>query len=671
MEPTFASLDELRDHVSGCRRCPLCEGRAHVVFGSGSPQARVLVVGEAPGRNEDAQGEPFVGAAGRRLETYLQIAGLSRDQVFIANVLKCRPPDNRNPRVEEIAQCAPYLREQTRLIDPEVIVTLGNFATHFVLKTDRGISELHGRLIRAGRFSVLPMFHPAAGLYDQRKRPLIEQDFATLGRFLRRGACDAPEDGRLGDALAGIGEEATAPALRAGATGGSRAPAADVSAPPADFDPVAYVNEPRWRAASLGLDRMRALLDRLGNPQRRVRCVHVAGTNGKGSTCAYIESALRCAGYRTGLFTSPYVIRFEERIRVCGDDIGSDDLRDVTWRIHQHAEAMEAEGLGHPTEFELMFAIAMAHFADQGCDIAVIEVGLGGRLDATNALDASEVCVITPVSLDHTDWLGTTLPQIASEKAGIIKPGCPVVCGPQTPEAHEVIEGAAAKAGVAVRTPAMDALSFGSVAPDGLRPFTYGGRPFRTRLLGRYQPGNAAVAIEALEVLRERGWNVSERQVRQGIEQASWPGRFEVLPAAEGRPAVVVDGGHNVQGARALAASLTELFGMRSCVLVMSVLADKDYPAMVDAVLPAARACVCVTADSPRALDAADLAACVRERAAACERPVEVSTASGFEEALRHAGEMAGPQGAVCVFGSLYSLAAAYRALAVLGVTRA
>lgn len=178
------SLEDIRAEVEACRKCPLADGRTQVVFGVGNPQARVLIVGEAPGKNEDLQGEPFVGAAGKYLNELLSIAGLKREDVFIANVLKCRPPSNRDPRPEEIELCAPYLRAQTRSIDPEFIVTLGNFATKFILKTDVGITRLRGTLQQAGRFKVLPIFHPAAALYDGKKREALENDFATLGELL-------------------------------------------------------------------------------------------------------------------------------------------------------------------------------------------------------------------------------------------------------------------------------------------------------------------------------------------------------------------------------------------------------------------------------------------------------------------------------------------------------
>lgn len=178
------NLDDLRAQVAACRKCPLADGRTNTVFGTGSPNARVLIVGEAPGKNEDLQGQPFVGAAGKYLNQLLELAGLAREDVFIANVLKCRPPGNRDPKAEEIQLCSEYLRDQTRIVDPEFIVTLGNFATKFILRTDVGITQLHGVLQKAGRFNVFPVFHPAAALYDPKKRTALAQDFQTLGSLL-------------------------------------------------------------------------------------------------------------------------------------------------------------------------------------------------------------------------------------------------------------------------------------------------------------------------------------------------------------------------------------------------------------------------------------------------------------------------------------------------------
>lgn len=178
-------LDDLKNQALSCHACTLGDTRTNLVFGAGNSEARVLIVGEAPGKNEDLQGEPFVGAAGKYLNELLELADLEREDVYIANVLKCRPPQNRNPKPEEIQACAPFLREQTRSIDPEVIVTLGNFATKFILKTDCGITSMRGKLYKTGKFTVLPIFHPAAAIYDRTKRPILEDDFRMLGRFLK------------------------------------------------------------------------------------------------------------------------------------------------------------------------------------------------------------------------------------------------------------------------------------------------------------------------------------------------------------------------------------------------------------------------------------------------------------------------------------------------------
>ena len=230
------------------------------------------------------------------------------------------------------------------------------------------------------------------------------------------------------------------------------------------FAPIAYINEPRWQESRLGLDRIRELLDRLGRPQDRLRFVHVAGTNGKGSTCAYLAAILQTAGLRTGLFTSPYLVAFEERIRVDGVNISLEELTEATLLVKEQAEAMAAETGDHPTEFELMTAVALVQFARRECDIVVLEVGLGGRLDSTNVIDAPEATVVARIGLDHTKLLGSTLAAIAREKAGIVKPGAPVVSWPQEPEAMAEVKRRAAECGCTVATPDFAALEVGGVS---------------------------------------------------------------------------------------------------------------------------------------------------------------------------------------------------------------
>ena len=435
-----------------------------------------------------------------------------------------------------------------------------------------------------------------------------------------------------------------------------------------DFDPIAYINTPHWQASRLGLERIRELLERLGRPQDRLKFVHVAGTNGKGSICTYLASILSAAGHRTGMFTSPYIERFEERIRVDGAMISPDELRDVTLAVREHAEAMAEETGDHPTEFELMTAVALEHFVRCGCDIVVLEVGLGGRLDSTNVIDAPEACVIARIGLDHTALLGNTLAAIAGEKAGIIKEGSAVVSWPQEPEAMAVIEHAAAEHGCELRMPDFAQLEEGAIRwEDGASPF----RPFsykewgdlRTGILGSYQPQNATVALEAVDVLRGRGWRIPDEAVRAGVAQTRWPGRFEIVEGGSSPDgfAIVVDGGHNPQGAHALADSLAEVFLGRKPVFVIGVLEDKDYPRMLEDVLPLGSAFVCVTPDNPRALPAHKLARAIRwtgQGLLGCSACVNPVVARDFEDAIRRARELADPDGLICAFGSLYSVAA-------------
>lgn len=435
-----------------------------------------------------------------------------------------------------------------------------------------------------------------------------------------------------------------------------------------DFDPIAYINTPRWQASRLGLERIRELLERLGRPQDRLKFVHVAGTNGKGSICAYLASILSAAGHRTGMFTSPYIERFEERIRVDGAMISPDELRDVTLAVREHAEAMAEETGDHPTEFELMTAVALEHFARCGCDSVVLEVGLGGRLDSTNVIDAPEACVIARIGLDHTALLGNTLAAIAGEKAGIVKEGSAVVSWPQEPEAMAVIEHAAAEHGCELRVPDFAQLEEGAIRwEDGASPF----RSFsykewadlRTGILGTYQPQNATVALEVVDVLRGRGWRIPDEAVRAGVAQTRWPGRFEIVEGGSSPDgfAIVVDGGHNPQGARALADSLAEVFPGRRSVFVIGVLEDKDYPRMLEDVLPLGSAFVCVTPDNPRALPAHKLARTIRwtgQDLLGCSACVNPVVARDFEDAIRRARELADPDGLICAFGSLYSVAA-------------
>jgi len=399
---------------------------------------------------------------------------------------------------------------------------------------------------------------------------------------------------------------------------------------------------PSRQAREPGLGRTRRLLAALGNPQRGLRFVHIAGTNGKGSTAAMLASILTAAGYRTGLYTSPHLVRYGERIQVNGGPIPEAELSAL---LEEARPALSAIG-EKPSEFELLTVLGCLYFRKQGCEIVVWEVGLGGRLDPTNIIDAPECAVVTNIGLEHTEFLGDTVEKIAAEKAGIIKPGCPVVCQSQSPEAEAVIRERCARMGCGLTVTAPALLEPGAADLDG-QLFSYRLRQaLRLELLGPFQLRNAAAVLDTVDALRRRGWAISEDAVRRGLADARWPGRFEVL---EKTPPVIVDGAHNPDGMEALAECLERYFPQGNVTFVMGVMADKDYQAMAAKVVPYARGFVTVTPDSARALAAETLAADIRDRLglpAAAEPSVE----DGVRRALRECG----PEGAVCVFGSLY-----------------
>lgn len=452
------------------------------------------------------------------------------------------------------------------------------------------------------------------------------------------------------------------------------------------FDPIAYLSEPRWRESRLGLGRMRALLDRVGAPERGLSFTHVAGTNGKGSVCACLGSILQAAGYRTGLFTSPFIDGMDESIRVDGENISFAELRDAAQLVREAADAMD----DHPTEFELLCAVAMLHFARRACDIVVLEVGLGGRFDATNVIEDPEVCVIARIGLDHTDVLGDTLGAVAREKAGIVKDGSRVVSWPQEPQARAAVEEACGErrarvsfadfAQLAVeplvlRAEGADAAAMGEgpMADAPMRRFAYRGLPCETRLLASYQPRNAALAIDAALALRERGWDIPAAAIQAGIAAARWPGRFEVVAR---RSLTILDGGHNPQGAQVLAETLGEVLPGARPAFVVGVLSDKDYASMLEAIAPLGCAFVAYAPSSPRALPGRELAEAIRAavgKTSAGDGPggraggpswIPVCEADGAVEAWRLARSIVGPQGAVCAFGSLYSMGEMRRAVA-------
>ncbi|MBE6996792.1 MAG: bifunctional folylpolyglutamate synthase/dihydrofolate synthase [Ruminococcaceae bacterium] len=404
---------------------------------------------------------------------------------------------------------------------------------------------------------------------------------------------------------------------------------------------IDYIEQYTWSTTRLGLDRTRELLKKLGDPQKKLKFIHVAGSNGKGSTCAMLSAIARAAGYRTGLYTSPYIQDFCERMQVDGQNVPGEVLAEITERVKAIADAMA----DHPSQFELVTAIALEYFYEAKCDIVVLEVGMGGALDSTNAIDAPEVAVITNIGLEHTEYLGDTLEAIAATKAGIIKPGCHAVCYDGAPEVTEVVKAVCAEKKVPLRC-----VDFARMEPVAEtlagQTFRWDGKEKRVALLGPHQLHNTATVLETVEALRERGWAIPDAAVDAGLAAVQWPARLEVLRQ---KPLFLLDGGHNPQCAEALAAAIEKLLPGQKVVFLLGVLADKDYPQILDIVAPYAKKFICLTPFSDRALPARKLAEFLKARgleASAC--------GSDVARGIRAAEKAAGRRGAVVAFGSLY-----------------
>jgi dihydrofolate synthase/folylpolyglutamate synthase len=350
-------------------------------------------------------------------------------------------------------------------------------------------------------------------------------------------------------------------------------------------------------AAKLGLDRMSALLEALGEPHRAGAFVHVAGTNGKGSTCALIESGLRAAGVRTGLYTSPHLVTPVERIRISGQPVGEDEFAGAFDRVHAAAERLMAQGVleAHPTYFETVTAMAFLLFRERGAEITVLEVGLGGRLDATNVV-APRLAVITPVDFDHESFLGKGLETIASEKAGILKRGAPAVFAAQRPEAEGVLEAAAAALGIEPLRTSRWRVSELALSAWGSSFLASGPREVRIEcpLAGEHQIENALTALTVLETLQ-----VPEKAIREGIRATRWPGRLERVAT---QPDIILDGAHNPAGARALARYIERFFAGRRVWLIYGAMRDKAVAEMAGTLFPLVQEVILTAPAQPRAV---------------------------------------------------------------------
>lgn len=404
---------------------------------------------------------------------------------------------------------------------------------------------------------------------------------------------------------------------------------------------LSYIHSISWKGSVLGLGRTQELLHKLGNPEKRLRFIHIAGTNGKGSTAAMLSSVLQSAGYRAGLYTSPFINRFNERMQIDQQCISDDELAELTAEVKPIADGMA----DHPTEFELITAIGMVYFARHACDIVVLEVGMGGALDSTNVIDVPEVAVITAMGMDHVRELGPTMADIACAKAGIIKAGGDVVSYGGNPEADAVFERICRERGARLHQPDFAAIVPGPFGLDGQR-FSYGAwDDIRIPLAGSYQMQNAAVVLTTIDVLRKKGWKISDAAVYAGMADTHWPARFEVLCHD---PVFIVDGGHNPHGIRATADSLKRLFPDRRIVFLVGVMADKDVESILGLVAPLAERFFTVRPDNPRAMAADELARRIEKLG------VPAEPCASVEEGVRRALALARPNGVACALGSLY-----------------
>lgn len=406
----------------------------------------------------------------------------------------------------------------------------------------------------------------------------------------------------------------------------------------------AYIEDAYKYGSVLGLDNMKAMMERLGNPQNQLRYVHVAGTNGKGSVIAYLYSTLSTAGYRIGRYTSPAIYSYRERMEVAGVPVSREKFAGYVTRVAEVIDNMTRANLPHPTPFEIETAVAFLFFAEEKCDLVLMEVGMGGDLDATNIIRNVLAAVITSVGMDHQDFLGKTLQEITEKKAGIIKPGCAAVSAVQEKEAENVIRRAAEKAGADVFfTGAARLADEGKVL--GNQHFIYDNTEYEIPLPGTHQIGNACEALEVLKVLERKGFPTTLEQRKQGLKETRWNGRFSVISE---HPLMIVDGAHNPPAAEALAGAVRRYFDGKRIYFIIGMFKDKDYDKVLEIMCPlASRIFTIQTPDNPRALPARELAM------AALKWHHDAEAQDSIEEAVEKAFSEAEEDDVILAFGSL------------------
>lgn len=418
---------------------------------------------------------------------------------------------------------------------------------------------------------------------------------------------------------------------------------------------IAYIHSVCWKGSIPGLGRTQELLEKMGNPEKKLKFVHIAGTNGKGSTAAMTASILSKAGYRTGLYTSPYIYRFHERIQVDGVEISDEDLTEITEYVKPLADSMAQS----PTEFELVCCIAFEYFYRKKCDIVVLEVGMGGAWDATNVIEVPEVAVITNIGLDHTEYLGDTVEKIAETKSGIFKPHGHGVVYRSTPSVEAVYERVCAERDVSLRKADFEGLVLKAHTLEG-QVFDCGSRKnLVLPLLGDHQLHNASVVLSIADTLIGEGWKISEQNIYDGIRDVRWPGRFDIVCR---KPLFIIDGGHNPQCIEALVKNIQDYLAGKKVIALTGVLADKDYADMYKPVMPLVDRFVCITPPNPRKLEAEQLARYLQQAGA------QAQASESILDGVKKAMELAGEDGVVLCFGSLYSIGGIRDALKDLGV---
>ncbi len=415
---------------------------------------------------------------------------------------------------------------------------------------------------------------------------------------------------------------------------------------------LAFIHGALKLGSKLGLANIKTLLDKLGNPEARLRFIHVAGTNGKGTVTVSLAAILKAAGYKTGAYTSPFVYRFNERIQIDGKPVSDTLLAKKTWQVHRACKAMVEEGMAHPTEFEIVTAVAFLCYAEAGCDFVALEVGLGGRLDATNVIKNPICTAICRIGYDHMEYLGSTLSEIADEKCGILKEGVPAVVYCEQPEeAMEVIRERCRQKNAALRL---------SERPE-ITAYSYRGSTFCAAgyenlflpLAGAHMVQNVSVTLEIVEVLREVGIPIPDSAVREGLQNVRHRGRLETISE---NPLFLLDGAHNADGIEALCDTIHRLFAGKKLVFITGMLADKEYEKAMEKTAGLAESVITVPVPSPRTLSAEALC----EAAMPYHR--KVYAAKTIEEAVQRAYEET--PDVILAFGSLYMLGDVYKAQA-------